>query len=685
LSQPVGENDRLIRKSSTWGLALGGIIYFALLFNFGLDPWRTAVQQRFASNFFDLQAQAFLDGHISVPTNSLGIEGFVVDDHTYMYFPPFPALLRIPFMLVTHEFDGRLSLLSMAIAWLVFATMTSKLFWLIRASGRRDAIISASEAVTSAIFLAAATGGTVLVFDAALPWVYHEVYLWAVALAIGALFWLIRVSLRPEPTAIWWLAAFSLGTILTRTTGGWAICAVVMATGFWILSGRLHPQQRRSGLGVLAAGLVPLLIAATYNFIKFRHPYLFPLQDQVWTQVNEHRRKALARNGGTITGPQFFLTSLVNYFRPDGIRFVDYFPYITLPAEPAKPYGGAFLDQSYRTGSITAFMPLLCFLSVWGCVSTMRRRASHGIRTLRLPLLGALAISGGVMGYGYVTYRYTSEFVPLLVVGSAIGVCHISRLIGESRPWIRRGVNISLALLASFSVLANVLTGVALTQQTWRGDRLVNYVSLQQHISSVTGDRLSDTVSHSAILPSNGRTDELRIIGDCQGLYLNIGDQYEPWLVVEQRDRIVKIKVSSTGIRDGRVYLFTVYGRKTRYIDLETSADQRMRFVVVDPDIRFPGPWLNLLPGQEVDLTLHARPEISQIELSSVPGGAVGYVPLVEWDKDWISRVAVIDQTFATPRIQANAGMAITGGWGPPLGLCRRLAESAGISWVSPS
>ena len=37
-----------------------------------------------------------------------------------------------------------------------------------------------------------------------------------------------------------------------------------------------------------------------------------------------------------ITGPQFFPTSLVNYFRPDGIRFVDYFPWVTLPAEPAR-------------------------------------------------------------------------------------------------------------------------------------------------------------------------------------------------------------------------------------------------------------------------------------------------------------------------------------------------------------
>ena len=74
-------------------------------------------------------------------------------------------------------------------------------------------------------------------------------------------------------------------------------------------------------------------------------------------------------NGGTITGPQFFSSSFVTYFRPDGIRFVDYFPCITLPAEPARSYGGAFLDQSYRTGSVTAFMPLLFLATLWGFVA----------------------------------------------------------------------------------------------------------------------------------------------------------------------------------------------------------------------------------------------------------------------------------------------------------------------------
>ena len=51
-----------------------------------------------------------------------------------MYFGPFPALLRIPVLLVTHDFDGRMTLVSMGIAWTVFAVMAARLLWLVRAA-----------------------------------------------------------------------------------------------------------------------------------------------------------------------------------------------------------------------------------------------------------------------------------------------------------------------------------------------------------------------------------------------------------------------------------------------------------------------------------------------------------------------------------------------------------------------
>ena len=114
------------------GVTAGALAYLLTLLDWGTSLTRTAMGLGYASNFFDLQARAFMDGRIWVPDGSLGIEGFEVRGHEYMYFPPFPALIRIPVLFTTNEFDGRLTLLSMALAFVVMAVMTSKLLWLVR-------------------------------------------------------------------------------------------------------------------------------------------------------------------------------------------------------------------------------------------------------------------------------------------------------------------------------------------------------------------------------------------------------------------------------------------------------------------------------------------------------------------------------------------------------------------------
>ena len=45
----------------------------------------------YASNFFDLQARAFLDGQLAVPARRLGIEGFVVDGRELHVLPSVPG------------------------------------------------------------------------------------------------------------------------------------------------------------------------------------------------------------------------------------------------------------------------------------------------------------------------------------------------------------------------------------------------------------------------------------------------------------------------------------------------------------------------------------------------------------------------------------------------------------------
>ena len=80
---------------------MGALAYGLTLLNYRWDLERTANPLGYASNFFDAQGRALLDGHLFVPAGSLGIEGFVQRGHEYMYFAPLPALLRIPVLMTT--------------------------------------------------------------------------------------------------------------------------------------------------------------------------------------------------------------------------------------------------------------------------------------------------------------------------------------------------------------------------------------------------------------------------------------------------------------------------------------------------------------------------------------------------------------------------------------------------------
>ena len=372
------------------GVGVGGTAYLLTLLDYSTRLTRTANSLGYASNFFDLQARAFMDGHLYVPQGSLGLEAFERGGHDYMYFPPFPALLRIPVLMTTREYDGRLTLLSMALAFVLMAVMTTKLVWLIRDLMVGDQPLGRFEAAAWASFLALSTGGTAA----------HLQRVSSVGLPRG-----LRVGGAPGRGLDVLDAAGHEGSRATQHPLAGAVHPVHHPDADNGRVGGLPDDHRDrdlapdrstasdlapAGWGVVSVGGVSLGVGIAYNMVKFAHPFLFPLQDQVWTQLNSHRREALEVNGGTITGPQFFETSLVNYFRLDGIRFVDYFPWITLPAEPARAYGGAFIDQTYRTGSVTSFMPLLLLLTIIAVPVLFRRGADRSRRMLRVPLVAGV-------------------------------------------------------------------------------------------------------------------------------------------------------------------------------------------------------------------------------------------------------------------------------------------------------
>ena len=671
---PAPGTDRNKLVGTTAGLLVGGLAFFLTLFDYTFSLTRTALASGFFSGFYDLQGRRLLDGHLDVPDGSLGIEGFVRGGRTFMYFPPWPAILRLPVLMTTHEYDVRLSLLSMALAWIVFAVMVVKLVWLLVPvlSGAEE--VSRTSATVVAVFLALATGGTFLTFDAAQPWVYNEAYMWAVAAVIGGIYWLARLLARPTRNAVWWLFVFTLISVGTRATEGWSLCLVVIAVGLFM---RFRPDRSaRQDLWwrVVLAGAVPVLISIAINEYKFGSVYLFPLQDQVWTLLNQHRRDALAANGGTIAGPQFFTTSFMAYLRPDGIRFTDYFPFITLPAHPAPAYNGAFIDQSYRTGSATAFMPLLLVMFLVAFVAVFRPRARPELARLRTPMLVSILITGGVMGYGYYATRYSSEFVPAFVLGGAITTALLCGFLARRPSW-RAPVLAVMGIGTAFSILAQMLVGTSAEALVHRGDLLERYVQWQHDVSPGAQSRL---VSQVAALPEGGETDDLAILGDCQTLFINTGNRYELWLPVQDRDRLLTLTAINGKLHRGRADLVHVTGTEPQGVRVDVNRDHQIRFVTSAGAARTRGAWFDLPTTGDIRLGIRNLIALGYFQFTSTPGGAAGFLPSVYFDEEGNSVPALLTVT-ADPAELASLGLRLDQAPGLPMSLCQELAKSAGI------
>ncbi len=372
------------------GAAIGFVPYLLLLWDFGVRPLRRMTAAGVNADFFDVQARALFQGNLDVPPGSLGIEAFVVDGRHYMYFGPFLALLRMPVLLVTDRLDGRLTALSMLVGWFVLAAAVTLLVRRVRQRLRGDAPVGRFEAVGLAAVVATVTGGSTVVYLASQPWVYHEVYIWSTALTVATVASLIAAWDDPSGRRIVVTTALALATMLTRITAGWAMALALLLTGVWILVARRRRDRpdRAGGWGLVAGGAVVVLIGSLVNWAKFRHPYLFPIEDQVWTQHSAHRRLVLAANGGGLEGLQFVRTTLTAYLRPDGVRFTSVFPFISPPADPPAAVGDVLLDESWRTGSVPALMPLLFLLTLWGAVVAVRNAAAAALRIPLLALCG---------------------------------------------------------------------------------------------------------------------------------------------------------------------------------------------------------------------------------------------------------------------------------------------------------
>jgi hypothetical protein len=608
------------------GWAVATVPYLYVLWGLwsGIDPLRSVAP----SDFYDLQARAITHEKLNLKPNSLGIEAFFHDGHTYTYFGIFPSLIRIPVLELFPSLQGKLTAPSMLLAWVITALFSSLLIWRLRIILRGNAVMGWAEAASYGVLIATICAGSILEYLAANPWVYNEDLAWSVALCTATLFVLLGVLEAPSGRRIVISSIFILMADLNRLTTGWAcVIAGFLVTG-WLAFGRGGRKQRRWAVPMAVATLVPFVIGGLVTTLKFGGPFSLPLADQKWTEVNAWRRYFLAKNGGKGYGIQFLPTTLWTYLQPFGLRLSTIFPFITMPSSPPEVIGNAVFDQWERTASIPASMPLLTLLSVWGTVVAFWPRSVGRIRLTRTLLFGAATATGGVLLWGYISNRYVADFMPFLILAAAIGLVDLwgrvpVRRRRRRRLWLSGGI----VVLGVFSLVANA--GIALESlDSWSSSQALQFVQAQKELSITS---LAATVVHGSSLPYWAPTGELFDVDNCSAFYLSDGYQYtnvpgqnlqhEVWIPIGEGSGITHLigLTLSQPIGDlhGEIPIFR-WGKAV--VVLQPVSGNKARIVINNPS---PGPsWpkaisnpVTFLPRKHYVLSVEADPYLNSLRV----------------------------------------------------------------------
>jgi len=582
------------------GAIIAGVPYLWIL----TDEWSGTVKPlrsvSFFANFYDLQAEAMIHGHLSVPTGHLGIEGFVHDGRTYTYFGLLPSLFRIPILLVIPSLDGRLTAPSMFMAWLFTGLFSSLLIWRVRVLLRGGAGLGWGEAVSVGALVATILGGSVLLFLAAAPWVYNEDIAWSIPVTIATLFVFIGILDHPTKLRVLAAGALILAGVLDRPTPALACIVGAFLIAGWFRFGRSAVQHRRWAPSMVAIAVVPFLVSVLVNWLKFGTLLNgLPLAHQVWTHLNAHRRAFLAATGEKGYSFHLIPTNVWAYFQPFGLRIQPTFPFFALPVQPPHVFGGYIIDVLYPTPSVPASMPLLFLLSCCALVICFRPHAGRGAALMRIPLIVAAGGTAVDFLLGYIAPRYLGDFLPFLVLGGAIGLIVAWGWLGHRGVAARRTAVTAVVVLGIFSMAVNIALAFSPTTE-WLPAQAANYIKTVKAISDVTGHPLDKQVKHATTLPYWAPANDVYIIGDCAGLYLSSGDhfntdpilqaEHHTWIPVEQGSGLeTKLIVTfNTPMRLGTSIPLVSAG--TDMISIRASGGGSVRFVLHDPHYPIIGP-----------------------------------------------------------------------------------------------
>lgn len=505
------------------------------------------------SDVFDVQARALLDGHLDVAPGALAFEGFVVDGKTYTYFGVFPSLLRMPVLVVTDRLDGRLTTLSMVLAFGVAFAASALLIARVRALVAPDRAWNSTGLVLAGLALAAVGVSSNLTFLAGGAWVYNEAALWACSGVLACFAVLAGLLLRPRLAGLAWAALWTAVAWLSRGSMGLAPTLVLAVAGVGLLSGwrplaRSSPpvvgaaSRRRWGIALLAAALVPMGVFVTINLAKFDTPLTIPFGRQVNNESFPTRLDALEAYDGNLFSPSLVPATAWQTVRPDLVGPSAQWPFVDFTGRAPIEVGDPVWDTVEPSAGAVPTMPLLLALGVVGVVATIRSRGrgSMGALVALTPMAaGGAAIAAVPLTIAFIAQRYLTDAMPVIVLAAAAGIVATDHWAAArpSRP--RRTFVVAAALVL-------LVTGTWVTLSvTWLHQRFEAPPDAAATTAALRAqDRVAERLSSPAVpvtrrdeVPRRPEPGTNLVVGDCLGLYRGEGPSWRPLEVSPARGR----------------------------------------------------------------------------------------------------------------------------------------------------
>lgn len=403
-------------------------------------------------NVFDRMAWNLLHWQFTIEPEIIGREAFIWKGQTYAYFAIFPALLRVPLVVLYGAEIPNMSRISCWIALFIAAVGSVSIILRVHGSLPR----SREQDRLMYVILVATLLTQPMLSITFTAWIYNEPIVWGTAFSILFLNLLLVQVGSPDPsTRLRWFAMGALAG-LTFSVRPPPALAMTLALAIAILlfaivppassiprlsgrTGRFLHAAVYGGLGFLPTVAIALLV----NWERWGDPTIFaPLNANIQVLEDAHRLH-IATTQGVFTLARIPLGICYYFFGMISDRWT-------------AAQADRLVDSlGWPRSALVLTSSTQLVLGLVGIVCMRRDRLPASLRHVAaLNLLTVpVALAGMLLMLIYMNYRYRFEFLPVLVASSLIGAVAFANF----RPSSARAFSWALIVLVGLNVMGSHL------------------------------------------------------------------------------------------------------------------------------------------------------------------------------------------------------------------------------------